>query len=105
MKNVTFLAFVLSTVAFGQTPATRPAAAAKKTAPPVAQSVKQIDARTPALPPFSPQQPKRIQLANGMVIFLQEDHELPLIDGSIRIHGGGVNVENAKRGMMGVYGE
>ena len=29
---------------------------------------------------FQPKQPKRIQLPNGMVIFLQEDRELPLID-------------------------
>ena len=34
------------------------------------------------LPAFHPQQPKRIELSNGMVIFLQEDHELPLIDGT-----------------------
>ena len=42
------------------------------------------------LPPFHPQQPKRIELSNGMVIFLQEDHELPLIDASARIRGGSV---------------
>jgi len=45
----------------------------------------------PPLPAFKPQQPKRIQLSNGMVIFLQEDHELPLIDGTARIRGGSVN--------------
>ena len=45
----------------------------------------------PPLPVFHPQQPKRIQLSNGMVIFLQEDHELPLIDGTARIRGGSVN--------------
>ena len=33
----------------------------------------------PPLPAFQPQEPTRIQLANGMVIFLQPDHELPLI--------------------------
>ena len=45
----------------------------------------------PPLPAFKPQQPKRIQLTNGMVIFLQEDHELPLIEGSARIRGGSVD--------------
>ena len=45
----------------------------------------------PPLPAFKPQQPKRIQLSNGMVIFLQEDHELPLVDGTARIRGGSVN--------------
>ena len=28
----------------------------------------------PKLPAFNPPQPKRIELPNGMVIFLQEDH-------------------------------
>src|SRR5207253_9548759 len=37
---------------------------------------------------FQPKQPKRIQLPNGMVIFLQEDRELPLIDGTARVRGG-----------------
>ena len=37
--------------------------------------------KIPALKDFHPKQPKRIQLPNGMVIFLQEDRELPLIDG------------------------
>ena len=32
----------------------------------------------PQLPPFHPAEPKRIPLPNGMIIFLQEDHELPL---------------------------
>ena len=31
----------------------------------------------PPLRSFQPKQPKRIQLPNGMVIFLQEDRELP----------------------------
>src|SRR6266849_971169 len=44
--------------------------------------------KAPPLPPFNPQQPKRIQLTNGMVIFLQEDHELPLVDGYVLIRGG-----------------
>ena len=33
----------------------------------------------PKLHEFHPQQPKRIELKNGIVIFLQEDHELPFI--------------------------
>ena len=42
----------------------------------------------PPLHAFKPQQPKRIELSNGLVIFLQEDHELPFINGSILIRGG-----------------
>jgi len=68
-----------------------------------AQEWKQIP--IPKLPEFKPPKPKRIQLSNGMVIFLQEDHELPLIDGSMRIRGGEHRVPVAKSGMMDVYGE
>ena len=59
----------------------------------------------PSLPAFKPQQPKRIELANGMVIFLQEDHELPLIDGTARIRGGSVNEPASKVGLVDIYGE
>jgi len=59
----------------------------------------------PQLPAFKPQQPKRVQLANGMVIFLQEDHELPLIDGFARIRGGSVSEPADKRGLADIYGE
>ena len=59
----------------------------------------------PPLPAFKPQQPKRIQLSNGMVIFLQEDHELPLIDGTARIRGGSVNEPATKTGLMDIYSE
>ncbi len=61
--------------------------------------------KAPPLPPFHPQEPKRIELKNGMVIFLQEDHELPLIDGTVRIRGGGREVPESKTGMMSIYGE
>jgi zinc protease len=59
----------------------------------------------PALPAFHPQQPKRIELSNGMVIFLQEDHELPLIDGSARIRGGSRNEPASKVGLVDILGE
>ena len=59
----------------------------------------------PPLPAFKPQAPKRIELKNGMVIFLQEDHELPLIDGTARIRGGSVNEPDAKVGLVDIYGE
>ncbi len=59
----------------------------------------------PPLPAFKPQQPKRIELKNGMVIFLQEDHELPLIDGTARIRGGSVNEPASKTGLVDIYSE
>ncbi|MGA9391002.1 MAG: pitrilysin family protein [Candidatus Sulfotelmatobacter sp.] len=68
-----------------------------------ATSWKQIS--VPALPTFHPPQPKRIQLSNGMVIFLQEDHELPLISGSARIRGGSSSEPAAKVGLADIFGE
>jgi len=59
----------------------------------------------PALPPFHPAEPKRVALPNGMVIFLQEDHELPLIDGSIRIRGGSRDEPAQKVGLVDLYGD
>ena len=59
----------------------------------------------PKLPAFHPKQPKRIELPNGMVIFLQEDHELPTIDGTARIRGGARSVPANKSGLTDIYGE
>ncbi len=59
----------------------------------------------PPLPAFHPQEPKRIELPNGMVIFLQEDHELPVIDGTARIRGGSRSEPASKVGMLDIYGE
>jgi zinc protease len=59
----------------------------------------------PKLPEFHPQEPKRIELSNGMVIFLQEDHELPTIDGIARIRGGARSVPAEKTGLVDLYGE
>ncbi|HKW77327.1 MAG TPA: pitrilysin family protein [Terriglobales bacterium] len=59
----------------------------------------------PPLHAFKPQEPKRIELPNGMVIFLQEDHELPLIDGVIRIRGGSRDEPAERVGLTSIYGE
>jgi zinc protease len=59
----------------------------------------------PPLPAFHPAEPKRIALPNGMVVFLQEDHELPMIDGSIRIRGGSQEEPATKVGLVDLYGE
>ena len=58
---------------------------------------------TPALHEFRPQQPKRIELKNGIVIFLQEDHELPFVSGAVLIPGGSRDVDPAKAGLIGIY--
>jgi zinc protease len=59
----------------------------------------------PKLHEFHPQQPKRIQLQNGIVVFLQEDHELPFISGAVLIPGGSRDEAPAKAGLVGLYGE
>jgi zinc protease len=59
----------------------------------------------PPLHAFKPTQPKRIELSNGLVIFLQEDHELPFIDGTILIRGGSRDVPSEKVGLVTIYGE
>jgi len=59
----------------------------------------------PPLPAFHPAVPVRVELPNGMVLFLQEDHELPLISATARIHGGSRNEPAAKGGLVQVFGE
>ncbi|SNS76830.1 zinc protease [Granulicella rosea] len=58
----------------------------------------------PPLHDFKPVQPKRIELENGLVLFLQEDHELPFIDGNILIRGGGQEEPANKVGLVRMYG-
>jgi len=83
-----------------------PAAKAGKppTAPP-AQAKPWENIPIPKLHPFNPQQPKRIEFSNGLVIFLQEDHELPLISGLIRVRGGSRSELAAKAGLSRVLGQ
>jgi len=61
--------------------------------------------KTPPLPEFHPQIPKRIVLPNGMVLLLQEDHELPLIDATMRIRGGSRLEPADKVGLVEIYGD
>ena len=79
------------------------------TVPPDAKAAHQPEPWTqipiPPLPPFHPDRPKRIELKNGLVILLEEDHELPFISGTINIRGGSRDVPAAKVGLVGLYGE
>lgn len=59
----------------------------------------------PPLQPFHPQQPKRIALKNGIVLFLQEDHELPFVSGNVLIPEGSRDEDPAKRGLIDLYGQ
>jgi len=59
----------------------------------------------PTLHEFHPRQPHRIELPNGMAIFLQEDHELPLIRGEARVRGGSREEPAAKVGLVEIFGQ
>jgi zinc protease len=59
----------------------------------------------PKLHDFKPQEPKRIEFKNGIVVFLQEDHELPFVSGSVLIPGGSRDEDPAKTGLVGLYGQ
>src|SRR5277367_1401908 len=59
----------------------------------------------PPLHPFHPEQPKRIELKNGLVILLEEDHELPFINGFIEMRGGSRDEAANKAGLVDLYGD
>ena len=80
------------------------AATALLSLPALAQVSDYHNIKTPPLHQIQLPQPKRVQLANGMVIFLMEDHELPLIRGGARIRGGSRDVAADKTGLAGILG-
>jgi zinc protease len=86
-----------------QTAPAQPAAKTPAAAPAQAEPWKSIP--IPPLHQFKPTEPRRIELANGLVIFLQEDHELPFINGSILIRGGSRDEPAAKVGLVTLYGQ
>jgi zinc protease len=84
-----------------------PAAATAPAKAPARTSTEQPWQKIP-IPPlhdFKPREPKKITLVNGMLIFLQEDHELPFIDGRILIRGGSRDEPAAQVGLVSLYGQ
>lgn len=71
----------------------------------LAQAKDWKEIKKPALRPFKIQQPTRIALPNGAVIFLLEDRELPLVNGYIVVRGGSGEEPAAKIGLVDVFGE
>ena len=61
--------------------------------------------RYPPLPAFDIPQPRRVVLANGMVVMLVEDHELPLVDGVALIRTGARLEPADKVGLAELTGE
>ena len=58
----------------------------------------------PPLHAFKPVEPTRIDLPNGVEVFLEEDHELPFISGFVRVRGGSRDVPADKVGLTSLYG-
>lgn len=61
--------------------------------------------QTPALRKFQPVEPRRVVLANGLVLFLQEDHELPFVNATAHLRGGGNDEPADKVGLVSVFGD
>ncbi|MGH9866656.1 MAG: M16 family metallopeptidase [Candidatus Polarisedimenticolia bacterium] len=59
----------------------------------------------PAMRPFTVPQPERVELPNGMVLLLLEDHELPLVEITARIRTGTRLDPPAKVGLANIVGQ
>src|SRR4051794_23910997 len=55
--------------------------------------------------PFNPPAARRVQLPNGIVLFLMADHELPLIEIRAMIRAGGIWDADDKIGLSSIAGE
>jgi len=98
MNRRTSLALIVSLLLISSLAAAQQAA--RTTIDPELEKIK-----TPPLPEFHPQIPKRVVLPNGMVLLLQEDHELPLIDSIMRVRGGSRLEPSTKVGLIDIYGD
>jgi zinc protease len=60
----------------------------------------------PAFPPlqFHPPKPQRFELPNGLVVFLLEDHELPLIKVQVLVRAGSQYDPADKVGLSSIFG-
>lgn len=69
-----------------------------------AQAKRPDDIWYPALREFDIPQPTRVELPNGMVLMLLEDHELPLVGGTILVRTGSVLEPEDKVGLASLTG-
>jgi len=63
------------------------------------------DIKTPPLAEFTIPQPTRVVLPNGLVLFLMEDHELPLVRGYALVRAGSRLEPADKVGLTDVFGD
>ncbi len=104
MKHL-FLAALASSVLFTSIHVSAQTTAAPPATPTATQAQPWKQIPIPPLHAFKPVQPRRVELPNGLVIFLQEDHELPFIEGTILIRGGKRDEPATKTGLVSLYGE
>jgi zinc protease len=74
-------------------------------APASGQAIDWKQIAKPRLHNFSIPKPKRVLFPNGMVLFLLEDRELPLIEAFAVIRGGGRNEPADKAGLSQLFGQ
>jgi len=70
-----------------------------------AQVTRPEEIEFPELPPFDVPQPVRVELDNGMILILVEDHELPLIDAVARIRTGQRHDPSDQVGLASLTGD
>jgi len=87
-------------------PAAAAQKAAAKTSAPAASAQKHADPRTMTFPPLKFQIPKaeRVQLKNGMVVYLLEDHELPIVNLTVYLNAGSIYEPADKVGLASLTG-
>jgi len=71
-----------------------------------ASAPRTVDPRTLSFAPlnFSIPASERVTLANGMIVYLLEDHELPLVNMTAYINVGGIYEPAEKTGLAGITG-
>lgn len=80
------------------------AASAALPAPAPAQVERPEQIHYPPLPELHVPTPKRVELPNGMVVMLVEDHELPLVRATALVHTGERREPADKVGLAGITG-
>ncbi len=73
--------------------------------PTLAQVTDPADIVYPAMPSTEVPQPERVELDNGMVVILLEDHELPLIDARMLVRAGSRWEPAEKIGLANLVGQ
>jgi len=110
MKRTVALTLIVAGAVFGQAARTAPKPAAPKTAPSQLGAVAKAgtpaksykDLKYPALNNIQAPTPERYTLANGMTVFLVEDHELPFVNAATTMRIGDRWEPAEKAGLAGI---